>query len=86
MDVDAYVFGSIVIAVTLIGAVIALITFTRAGRLLEQVGRLGPLSLEEQRDERREIIREEVRQALRDGHGPPAAGSRSGTSSGSRRQ
>jgi hypothetical protein len=63
---DTYVFGSIVIAVTVVGAAIALITFIRAGRLFEQVGRLSPLSLEEQADERQAIIREEVRQALRD--------------------
>ena len=60
-------FGLVVVAVAVVAAGIAVVTYLRAGSLYRQVGRMGELSLATGDDEgaaTRELIHEEVQQML----------------------
>ena len=61
------VFEIVLVAVCVVSAVIATLTFARASRLYDQIGRLGNYSLsieEEPSTPTREQVREEVHQML----------------------
>jgi hypothetical protein len=60
-------FGVVVIVVSVSAAIVAALSYVGANRLYQQIGRAGDLWVDEDGDEektRREIIREEVREAL----------------------
>jgi hypothetical protein len=59
------VFGTVVILVSLLSAVLSLFLFRRAGRLYEAIQRAGEPWIDDgEQETRRTIIREEIRQEL----------------------
>jgi hypothetical protein len=73
------VFEIVLVAVCVVSAVIATLTFARASRLYDQIGRLGTYSMSTDEEPRtsRELVRDEVHQmvqaiaAAREARGEP---------------
>jgi hypothetical protein len=61
-----WVFEVVLVAVGVVSAVIATLTFARASRLYDQIGRLGTysMSMDEEPSTPRELVRDEVHQML----------------------
>jgi hypothetical protein len=60
-------FGTVVIVVSVVAAVVSVAMFVRAGRLYQQIGRLGQYSLadgDDVGDPAREAIRDEIERQL----------------------